>query len=138
VTDNIFKQPNSWADRKLLELKARDQHPDKPYVFLTSCVASTAEDIDEMTEMAADCTFDEVAFNCNLEEFADVMGYDIELQLVEDQTVGYFRSFYKGVPCYYVDHSRIEYIWVNARSWKAERVLTALEKAGIEVNIPEE
>lgn len=138
MTDNILKQPNSWADRKLLELKARDQNPYKPYVFLTSCVASTAEDIDAMTRKAYDATFDEVAHNCDLTQFAAVMGYGDGLELVEDQTVGYFRSFYKGVSCYYVDHSRIEYIWVNARSWKAERVLTALEKAGIEMDVPDE
>ena len=33
------------------------------------------------------------------------------LRLKDDWHVGYFKSTYDGKPCYYIDHSRIEYIF---------------------------
>ena len=131
--------PDNWAERKLRELKARGQNPDKPYVFLTSCVDARGEDIDEMTSSSTEVSYDEINFNCDLLNFEEVMGYGRkpgELHLPADTMVTFNRGFYKGCPCYYIEHSRIEYIWVNARTWKAEKVLSALERAGIEVDVP--
>jgi hypothetical protein len=110
-------------------------------VFLTSCVESTPEDINALTDLAVECSLEEVAHNCDLTAFKEALGYSIALEdeglpLEKDCYVTYWRSYYKGVACYVVDHSRIEYIWVNTRNWHAERVMSALDKAGIEVDLP--
>lgn len=111
---NIFTQPNNWAERKLRDLVAAKQSPDKPYVFLTSCVASTAELIDAMTEGAEELTHAELAEHCDLSSFAHEMGYcDDGLKLENDYHVSYWKSTYDGKRCYYLDHSRIEYIWIK-------------------------
>lgn len=141
TTDNLFKQPNSWADRILLQIKSAGQSTDKPYVFLTSCVDAKGEDITHMVGLAASCTLGEVEHNCSLSAFKEAIGYstgfgDDRLPIEQDHHISFGRSYYKGVACYYIDHSGIEYIWVNARSWKAEKVMKALEAAGVEVDVP--
>jgi hypothetical protein len=109
----------------LLEIKSYGQSETAPYVFLTSCVASTAELIDELNEKAEDATLEEVAFNCELAHFKKILGYSTRvgdglLTLEDDWHVTYRRSFYRGVPCYYIQHSGIEYIWINRHMWRAE------------------
>ena len=108
---------NSWAERKLHALKSRDQDPEHDYVFWTSCVGSTGEDIDAMTDddVQVEVTYAEMAAHCDLSQFEAEMGYgpDIGLELKNDTMVSFWRSMYRGVPCYFLDHSRIEYIWVR-------------------------
>ena len=49
-----------------------------------------------------------------LSQWAEDMGYSKNgLALSRDYHVRYYKSFYKGVACYYVCHSAIEYIFTK-------------------------
>ena len=120
---NPFAQPNSWADRTLAAIASRGQTAGHAYVFLTSCVASTTELIDALTDdnTAVAVDYAEMNAHCDLRVFEAELGYDPEgLQLKNDWHVSFYRSTYAGCPCYYLDHSGIEYIWVLAAQWKPE------------------
>lgn len=112
---NPFKQPYSWADRTLQNIKSRSQSTEKPYVFLTSAVGSDGESINEMRDHWSheEVTYEEMSRNCDLSAFERELGYgpDIGLELKNDTMVSFWRSHYQGKRCYYLDHSRIEYIW---------------------------
>lgn len=129
----------SWAERKLFELinRTKDMTADKPYVFATSCVGALGADIDALNEDATECTYEEMAKNCDLSAFERVFEYGEGFPLQEDQHVTYYKSLFQGVPCYYLDHSRIEYIWVNLKAWAAVKMVESLERRGFYLDIPD-
>ncbi|MDD2460138.1 MAG: hypothetical protein WC328_01485 [Kiritimatiellia bacterium] len=91
----------------------------KNYHYETSCVSSTAELIDAMTEQARPVTLRTLRRHCRyLREWEKDMGYatdnQIGLRLQDDITVRFYRSRYDGMPCYYIDHSGIEHIWTRS------------------------
>jgi hypothetical protein len=85
--------------------------------YLTCCVHSTAELIDAMTGRAQPITLRTFARHCNWRPWARMMGYQVgsgrDLQLRNDRHVRYYRSTFDGQPCYYAQHSAIEYIFVR-------------------------
>ena len=91
----------------------------KRYHYKTSCVNSTAEAINSMTEQATDVTLATLRRHCvGLREWEEAMKYDVGnqrggLRLKNDWAVNFHKSIYEGKPCYYIQHSRIEYIWVK-------------------------
>lgn len=87
----------------------------KTYTYETCCVHSTAEKIGAMTEQARPVTFRTFARHCaGLLEWAHAMLYSVGpekgLHLKDDWAVHFHKSVYDGKRCYYIDHSRIEYI----------------------------
>jgi hypothetical protein len=88
----------------------------KSHVYLTCCVDSTAAKVNEMTEAAVEVTYDTFARHCDPRECGVFAFYERDarngLTLKNDSMVSYHRSTYNGVPCYYVCHSCIEYVWV--------------------------
>jgi len=82
--------------------------------YLTNCICSTAELIDEMVEQATEIEYSELLKHVTQEkldeEFPIYLGCP-NLSLESDYTVSYYKSFYDGVECVYVEHSRIEYIF---------------------------
>jgi hypothetical protein len=89
----------------------------KEYRYATRCVDSTAEAINAMTEKARESSLETLRRHCiGLEEWERSMGYDTGhkrggLRLKDDRYVAYFKSRYRGRPCYYIVHSAIEFIW---------------------------
>ena len=88
------------------------------YRYYTNCVSSTARLINDMRDTARDVTYRTVLRHCHgLLGWAKEMGYELRsnqgLTLKDDWHVSYHKSTYAGLPCYYVRHSAIEYIWVN-------------------------
>lgn len=51
------------------------------------------------------------------DQWCEIMGYVLDpsegLTVANDSTLNYGKSYFRGIPCYWVDHSRIEYIWVD-------------------------
>lgn len=88
------------------------------FVFETTCVASTAELINAMTEKAKQVTYRTMLKHCpDLLEFAEGLGYgrrSPDLTLKKDWGVSFWKSTYDGRPCYYFCWSMIEHIWVKA------------------------
>lgn len=91
----------------------------KEHFYKTCCVQSTAKLIDHMVDNAKEVTYATIKKHCDgLEEFETGLCYDAEtkrggLTLENDYAVGFYKSTYNGRPCYYIEHSRIEYIWTK-------------------------
>ena len=118
---NKLIPPPGWAGQTLNNLKARGQSKDKEYVFLTSCIDAEGEDINAMADSAGEVTLRTLRKYCDTLEFEQELGYHRHrhggLILKNDWHVSYWKGTYRGCPCYYIDHSRIEYIWVKRSAW---------------------
>jgi len=86
--------------------------------YQTCCVESDAESINALCDAAEDVSYEELVANCvGVDEWAVTKGYDIDreqgLVLEDDWHVSFCKSTYQGEPCYYIQWSRIEYIWLR-------------------------
>lgn len=86
------------------------------FEYQTCCVAAEGPDITDMVDAAHDVSYQEFVRNCEgVAEWARDMGYEATsrqgLTLKKDWYVSYHRSVFRGLPCYYLVHSAIEYIW---------------------------
>jgi hypothetical protein len=87
------------------------------YFYVINCVSSTAEDIGYMIDHANEVSFEEFLMNVNNEEFEEMekaFGYPANEHLQrmnDDYTVSFWHSTFRGVDCYYFEHSRIEYVF---------------------------
>ena len=99
------------------------------YYYETCCVNSTAQLINDMTEHAREITWPTFRKHVHWTEvrrtfpFYSSQGekHDPEtgkppapLHIKDDWAVSFWKSRYDGRPCYYVDHSRIEYIFTES------------------------
>ncbi len=92
------------------------------YIFHTNCVNSTAEWIDDMVDVSKDVSYKEFVKNCVIDWDASPYtvyntpdgSRDEGLELEKDWSVSWNKSYYRGVPCYYMDHSRIEWIYIKS------------------------
>jgi hypothetical protein len=92
--------------------------------FYKNCVAHNDSDVrflEEMIENAQGVTYQELVRAVGVEEVKRVFpqydwGRDKShgLKLKDDWAVSYHKSMYGGYPCYYIQHSRIEYVFVPA------------------------
>lgn len=92
----------------------------KSYHYLTNCIGSTAELIQAMTGEAKEITYDTLLKHVSVDELQEIFPYYSwsrgergGVAMRWDFMVSYWKSTYDGRPCYYVDHSRIEYIFVE-------------------------
>lgn len=87
------------------------------YVYETCCVAASGDDINQMRwedPAKVEVTYRTMRRHCpDLLRWAKSVGYDRDLPLSKDWHVSYYRSFYRGRPCYYLVWSGIEHIWVK-------------------------
>lgn len=80
---------------------------DKPFTFTASCATAREEDIGEMINGARRITYRTIARYCDLSIFPSCP------HIGKDYAVGFYKSKYKGKPCYYVCHSAIEYVFTR-------------------------
>lgn len=111
---------NNWAERMLERIHYAERPNKKPYKFYTSCVGSTEQLTQAMTNSFTkrEVTYKTMASRCDLSAFKWALGYtlwanDTFPSLKNDCRVSYYKSMYDGNPCYYLVHSAIEYIWVR-------------------------
>ena len=91
------------------------------HVFVTSCVnCPSGEDINEMVSHPLAKEISNGHFIKNIapklgikEDVMNKLGYDSVKFFSEDWGMNCNYSYYQGVPCVYVQHSRIEYIYVD-------------------------
>lgn len=81
--------------------------------FTTCCVQSDADTIIEMVDQSRQITIGTFRRRCNTRDWEASMGYDNYLPIWRDHHVSYYRSRYKGRPCYYAVHSAIEHIFTE-------------------------
>ncbi len=88
------------------------------YYYATNCVSSTAAKIDAMVDRAREVTLRTLARHCPdlavwCREMLYAVGAEKGLHLKDDWAVRFFKSRFCGKPCYYIQHSCIEYIWTQ-------------------------
>lgn len=84
--------------------------------------------IEDMREAAVDITYKTAQKHCTgLMAWAVDKGYELNrregLTLANDFSVSFHKSVYDGMPCYYVQWSGIEYIWVAADHEKIQKFM---------------
>ena len=95
-----------------------------PFHYATCCVESDGESITAMVDAARDITYrTALKHMTDLLIWARARGYEARepgVTLRTDWHVSFHKSVYQGKPCYYVQWSGIEYIWLRgpaANSW---------------------
>lgn len=82
--------------------------------FVTNCVSANGDDINAMCDRAREISLATFKRRCDWREIAAMLGYGRTFPIDKDWHVRYHRSRYRGVPCYYLVHSAIEYVFVSA------------------------
>ncbi|ABM97162.1 hypothetical protein [Methylibium petroleiphilum] len=95
------------------------QRPAPKFELVARCVdipMSKVQDLFDMMDRSRDVSFATFARRTNWQPVASRLGCAVGsqkgLHLKDDYHVGYKRSTWRGHPCYYLDHSRIEHIFV--------------------------
>lgn len=90
--------------------------------FVTSCVDANGDDINEMVDLALRTEMSNSYFIRKLapklgidQQVMEMLGYDSKEFFANDWAMNCSRSYYQGVECVYVQHSRIEYIFVDSK-----------------------
>jgi hypothetical protein len=88
------------------------------YYYKISCVSANGDDINDMVDEATDVSYGLLKKHCTgLRGWELSAGYRPDgskgLTLRNDWAVSFHKSTYRGKPCYYIDHSSIEYVWVK-------------------------
>ncbi|WP_410951669.1 hypothetical protein [Pseudomonas sp. S1(2024)] len=89
-------------------------------VFVKRCVEANGDDINEMKDIpqqqgiSTAHFIETVAKKAGIDkEVLDMLGYDSKRAFAKDWHMTAAKSLYQGIPCYYVVHSAIEYIFVD-------------------------
>lgn len=67
----------------------------------------------QMSDEAEEITFRTFACRCDWKELAANLGYDKDLPLSKDWSVRFLKSKFKGHPCYILDHTECEFIFLE-------------------------
>ena len=103
-------------------MKIRPSEKECGYEYVGCCVDLKGCDITEMCDGATEVSYRTVRKRLGkaLMKFAASMGYKTSpggsrrgLFLSNDYHVRYYKSRYKGKPCYYIDHSCIDYVFIK-------------------------
>lgn len=92
-----------------------DMTKEKRCYFIGSCIYLDGEAIREMQAQAKRITRRTFIRHIGKQQYQELeasLGYaDSHLTLAKEPHVEYFRSTYEGRKCYYMTHSRIEYVY---------------------------
>ena len=102
------------------------------FCFLVSCQNAIGEDIWELTGIEDNVSSHSFIYkiaheNGFQEEVLDILGYidwgedtdqSAKKLFKDDFALSCHKSYYQGIPCYYVQHSRIEYIFIEQENFK--------------------
>lgn len=90
------------------------------YVYKTDCVHSDANSINDMIDRSREVSYNLLKKHCaGLREWEVNNGYKRDgskgLTLRNDYAVSFYKSKYRGMDCYYIRWSAIEFVWVKQR-----------------------
>lgn len=90
------------------------------YKYAINCVLSSAKPINEMVNSALEITYNTFMRNVCYDDVKSLFSsyaWGSEkgngLRLKDDWAVSYYRSKFRGMRCYYIDHSSIEYVFLE-------------------------
>jgi hypothetical protein len=84
------------------------------YFFVMDCTESTYEDIQALMASESEVSRPTVVRAIGSEQWRAwqrKMGYDKDFPISRDWHVGYYKGVFRGVPAYFIRHSRIEHIF---------------------------
>lgn len=90
--------------------------------YRINCTCANGSAIADMVDNAREITWDTFIQHVEKQDLIDLFDYyywrgynkkkdTIDLKLSEDYAVSFWKSKYKERPCYYLEHSSIEYIF---------------------------
>ena len=108
-------------------MRPQDPHGEKQFIYMGCCVQLPEQLLGEMIDGNEwtvsnpdinELHFREMQEHCvDLDIWAKVMGYVTEskdgLRIENDWSLSYGKGKWNGFDCYWIDHSRIEYVWVH-------------------------
>lgn len=83
------------------------------YEYNTCCIGSTYELITDMTNTAKKITPQTFFKHIPRKEVYNMLKYNRSFPIEKDYHVSYYKGIYNNIPCYYLCHSLIEYIWTK-------------------------
>ena len=93
----------------------------KRYRYEVDCIhVQNAESIGKMVDQGKQVTYQTFIKNVSVNEIAEMFPYyewgpgaKAGLRIKDDFAVSYYKSSYEGAPCYYMEHSAIEYVFTK-------------------------
>lgn len=85
----------------------RPSTPRAKMFYYTDCTEAAGSDIEEMVQRSEEITRETFLRRCVVS--------GLEWLVVRDPCVSYYKSTYKGMPCLFIEHSRIEHIFLSAQ-----------------------
>ena len=82
----------------------------KKFHFHTNCVNSTANLINSMVDNAKEIIWETFIKHVDINELKSMFAFTPHLK--DDYAVFFYKSIYNGEKCYFMEHSRIEYIFI--------------------------
>jgi len=90
------------------------------YVLVARCTDEQSrkhvERLGNMCDRGRQITADTFFRHVGRKMVSELLGYDYRrkgLTVGNDPYIGYYKSVWRGVPCYYLDWSRIEHVFVQ-------------------------
>lgn len=84
------------------------------FFYVHSCPDSTYEDIQALMETERDISVETFRKAIGPSQWASIqsqLGYDRSFSIRKDWHVRFYKGVYRGIPCVFVRHSRIEHIF---------------------------
>ncbi len=103
-----------------MTLQSNKTRPRAKRSLFTRCCdgEASSEMLHDMYDREREITLRTFALHVNIVPFAQEMGYAHGrhakgLRLAKDWAVRFYKSVYRGEPCYYMDHSAIDHIFLH-------------------------
>lgn len=84
----------------------------RDFYYETNCVNSDGDSISDMVDTSRQIKWETLIKHVSIEEIESVLPNE-NPTLKKDWSVRFYKSKYKGQPCYYIDHSAIEYVFAK-------------------------
>lgn len=88
--------------------------------FVTSCIDAVGEDINEMKDilikkdLSTGHFINKIAPRLGIDkDLIEMLGFETKKSFADDWALRCASSYYQGIPCYYVQWSAIEYVFVD-------------------------
>lgn len=92
----------------------------KPFTYLTDCVSSDGPSITAMVDAARKVSLRTFRQHCDCAAWEQSIGYERDprhgLTLNKDRFVKFYKSRYRGTPCYFAVWSAIEYVFTRKQT----------------------
>lgn len=98
--------------------------PKEKYEYIGNCVSLNGDKINEMKDKSRNVTWKTFLKYVSIKDVKECFpGYEWRgggLHIKDDYAVSFCKSFYNGIPCYYICWSTIEFVWTKPNKGKDE------------------